>query len=234
MPRVNRLANCRLPGSGNTDCEIASLPCLNDYYKSRTTLTTLIWTQSIQSKSSDNSVPLRLHLPSYRQTLSQRLKLKSDEDNISSLASTKPPSDATVETYLLACCTPSCQDLVRILLHAGANPMVEVGPEGTNGLFSSRSFWDAWLDFLLVFRLHYVELHGRSGGIVLDNKYLDRNITPQTLFNTTKALLKNGADVNFQSRVRIFSILVAPFDYLIAFCSWNISCNLPLCQEWRC
>lgn len=34
---------------------------------------------------------------------------------------------AFAETYLLACCPPTCYDLIRVLLSAGANPMICVG-----------------------------------------------------------------------------------------------------------
>lgn len=135
-----------------------------------------------------------LHSLDYRQTLARCLQWKTD-DPLS--LSTVPPmgSASLVETYMLSCCNLKNLDLIRILLRAGASPMVEV--ESLAGKSLCKCFWASWLRFLFDLRAKYIEANGTNDGILLESDDFDAEITSKEVFDTTKALLFNGADIDF-------------------------------------
>ncbi|KAL8992541.1 MAG: hypothetical protein Q9188_007563, partial [Gyalolechia gomerana] len=144
--------------------------------------------------------PTGLHSPDYRQALARCLQWKTDDQ----LRAVAPMGVAPLaETYMLSCCKPTCLDLIHILLRAGANPMVQVEcvPPITRN-WHPRSvvgcFWDSWLSFLLRLPRKYMEASGVSGGILLESNDFDAQATLKEVFDTTKALLVHGADINYQ------------------------------------
>ncbi|KAL9594594.1 MAG: hypothetical protein Q9219_006954 [cf. Caloplaca sp. 3 TL-2023] len=173
-----------------------ALPCTIDRDKCQAWPITLRWTQ--QGPQEDPSLDVACQLPcsDYRQALHRCLKVYKESE----VAQHGESADAEIsesaeqypnlaESYLLSCCEPVCSDLIRILLVAGANPMVM----GEN----SQHFWRIWLKFLNSARLGYIERHGRSGGVLLEKKDLDLGLTPQALFEITKTLITSGADINY-------------------------------------
>ncbi len=187
-------------------------PGLNDYCTNINTQAILTWTQPSQSEESDESVEYHLHSSSYRQTLGRYLRLNSNvpipgmaSDSDSSIDTdseyksrthSRWANDAFVETYLLSCCAPSSFDLIRILLHAGANPMAVVAPVKERLSPSEQQcFWVRWLELLRFW--HFIYIDGRPGRILHDDEYLNLNVTPKVILDITKALLARGADVNF-------------------------------------
>jgi len=191
------------------------LPGLNHYCTNINTQAVLTWTQPSQSEESDESVEHDLRSSSYRQTLGRYLRLDSDvpmdsgpemasdaeidtDSETNSWTRSLWAKDTSAETYLLSCCSPSCHDLIRILLHAGANPMAVVVPVKSNIRTSEpKCFWQRWIRLLREFRLYHRETNGRSGRILLDDSHPNLP-TPKTILGITKALLARGADVNFQ------------------------------------
>lgn len=193
---------CERLGISNTLQGYApGFPSLNDYCTNINTQAVLTWTQRGQSEESDESVEHNLRSSSYRQTLGRCLRLDSDipmDSDPETVSDSKSNSctrprwaiNAFVETYLLSCCTPSSFDLIRLLLHAGANPMAVVAPVKSEiSSYEQRCFWVRWLEFLR--RWHSVHVVGRS------ERYLNLNVTPKAILDITKALLASGADVNF-------------------------------------
>lgn len=174
------------------------LPTLSDDYINRAAPGSLKWTQFSLSEDLDEIATSLLQSSNYRQTLSKYLQLDRD-DNASLGASVEWVEDAFAETYLLACCDPSCQDLARILLHEGANPMVRINGVNGPGRRQVRRdhFWEEWLGFLYDSRNKYIRSNARSGSILLEDNCRDLGLTPKTVFDTTKALLARGADLNF-------------------------------------
>lgn len=203
----------RLGISTASQGNIPEFPSLNEYCTNIDNHARLKWTRLSQSGEPQEGVEHALRASSYRQILGRYLRLDSNAPMDSGSGIDSDPefdpgsgtdarthslwaNDAREETYLLSCCSPSCQDLIRILLHNGANPMAEVASVNSN--FSKRKcFWARWLEFLHDLRANYIEANGRSGGILLDDKYLNLMLTPKTVFDITKALLAHGADVNF-------------------------------------
>lgn len=170
-----------------------SLPDLKTYSKSIATAATLFWDRRDQSQKSDTSLANRLRSPNYRQAIGECLQWKTDAP-LSSRTAVSSDVDPLPETYILACCKPTCQDLVQILLQAGANPMVQVECTVGSYVHESRNFWGSWLDFLSELRTQYMRVTGRSGGLMLRNVH----ITLNDIISTTKALIARGADINYQ------------------------------------
>ncbi|KAL8733542.1 MAG: hypothetical protein Q9181_003541, partial [Wetmoreana brouardii] len=110
--------------------------------------------------------------------------------------------DAFAETYLLWSCAPSSHELARILLHEGADPMIQFDIQRFSGYrtYDDSCFWARWLKFLQQARFRYVISKGKSGGIMLNDWELGIGLTPDTVFDTTKALLAHGTDVDFPLR----------------------------------
>lgn len=174
-----------------------SLPVREPYSRKIATAATLVWDTHNQSQMSDTSLAYRLRSPNYRQALRECLQWRTDTQ-LSSRTAVPSEVDSLPETYILACCKPTCHDLVQILLRAGANPMVQVKrTPGDYLLCRSRTFWASWLEFLFELRDQYMRANGRSGGLMLHHVH----ITLRDVINTTKALVAQGADINYQMEV---------------------------------
>ena len=161
---------------------------------------TMVWREpsSVEDSGTGCSASLR-QASDYSQNLRQFLQVSSDATNPQ--ISQQWASDAFAESYLLACCYPTCQDLVQTLLQAGANPMIRV----TNDPSAERlrrpyspphSFWDQWLLFLHELRFQYMKVTQRSGGFLLRDTDRRFGLTKRYVLDTTKSLLVGGADVN--------------------------------------
>ena len=176
-----------------------SLPDLKIYSRNRATAAMLSWKVLDRSRDPDTDVAIRLRTSSYRQALVECLQWKANA-RLNWWTNAQPKRSPLAETYMLSCCTSSCLDLVRILLRAGANPMVrvDVGEDKFDPHLKSESFWKSWLEFLLELRCNYMNIHGRSGGIVLHNSDIEMHVTLKDIFDATKALLAHGADINYQ------------------------------------
>lgn len=171
-----------------------SLPVRKPYSVKIATATSLVWDTDNQPQTSDTSLAYRLRSSNYRQALGECLRWRIDPQ-LSSRTAVQSEVGPLPETYILACCKPTCHDLVQILLRAGANPMVQVGGPSEHSLFSrSIPFWRSWLAFLLNLRIQYMIANGRSGGLILRYEHISLN----EIINTTKALVAQGADINYQ------------------------------------
>lgn len=200
---------CERLGISNTvPLYTPDLPSLIEYYTSRDDRSELRWIQLSETGESHEGVEHDLlRASSYRQSLGRYLRPNSDiarvsssEERSDSETKSRPRSQwaehALAETYMLSCCSRDCQDLIRILLHQGANPMAMVAPAISNHYFSLECFWERWVQLLQSLRYDYMKSNGRSGGILLDNTSRNLNLSPKSVFDTTKALLARGADVN--------------------------------------
>ena len=199
---IGMAANC---GMVRYVCEILDLPtvgpqshpqrlsdCQHTYSTDHASVAKLAWANSSQ---------YNLEYSAYRQQLSQYLEWEAHVDQ----TAVQVNSTALVETYLLACFKESIYAmheghvaLIGVLIHAGANPMVqpELAEGPSNGeciVPPSLCFWEQWLTFLhwyaiTDFRRTTLVKHSDS---VLPRLKLD------DLFNITKALLFQGADINY-------------------------------------
>ena len=194
-------------------------PCFTDqdeYSKIRAAPAYLSWKPLDQIRY---TVPRRHTLfrgSSYRQTLSNCLQWGEDAQ----VEDDKTENHPLAETFILCCCVPPSIDLVRILLRAGANPMVQVRPMDPEPIWSSPSdpFWLSWLCFLNSMRGEYMRAHGKSGGILFGARH-DRHATLGDIFAVTKALLAHGADMNFQMKPSQSYNFVS---YLKRFKRWDL------------
>ena len=168
-----------------------SLPDLESYSTNRAALTHLAWKMldELPQAASHGETLSRSH--PYRHALGKCLRWEDGQTDNNSLA----------ESYILCCCSSTHIDLIRILLNAGANPMVQVRPIDLEPIWhgKSSSFWFSWLSFLMRMRDQYMEAHGRSGGMLFEEGH-DRRFTLRDVFEVTKALLAHGADINFQMK----------------------------------
>ena len=84
--------------------------------------------------------------PTYRQTLNKWLQWGEGAQVEDEQTGNYP----LLESYVLCCCEPTSIDLVRILLKAGANPLVQVRSMDYKGFYFEEpgSFWCTWLWFL--------------------------------------------------------------------------------------
>lgn len=158
---------------------------------------TLRW---VVPDSKDGRIRIRqllLHAPDYRQALRQHLR-PNPSPGLNEEAHDHWTNIAFAESYLLACCVPFNYEVVRILLRAGANPMVHVIWAGET--FADHKprehFWQRWILFLQTLRSGYIRSTGRSGGIRLDDVCHEYSLTYEIIFDITKLLLANGADVS--------------------------------------
>jgi len=197
----------RLGISAASQGDAPNLSDPNEYCTNMNNQAQLKWIQPSQSGESYEDAEYNLHASSYRQILGKYLRLDSDvpmdsgtkidtNSETDSRTCSLWANDALGETYMLSCCSQSCQDLIRILLHEGANPMAVVAPVNSKNR-KQRSFWARWLELLDELRNNYIESNGRSGGILLGDTYLNLMLTPKTIFDITKALIARGADINF-------------------------------------
>lgn len=180
-----------------------SLPDLETYSTSRAKPRCLSWVRVDQSTDITPRADI-LFCPSVnRQALSKCLRWEEDTQ-ANSCPDNQTENDTLVESYILCCCEftgPMCRlDLVRMLLKAGANPMVRVRPmdwKSPNCISAdgARSFWKSWLMILYNIRHHYMYANGKSGDLLLGKGPLYRGLTLSDVFDVTKALLANGADI---------------------------------------
>ncbi|KAL8919862.1 MAG: hypothetical protein Q9208_006595 [Pyrenodesmia sp. 3 TL-2023] len=187
---------------------IADPSNLSDNYISTTSPATLKWTESGIDTPTVQTTPL-----SYRQNVRKRLQLdlesqsdplddqspgdsegRSPREDAGSRLLPRWANEAFAETYLLACCTPGCHELVRIFLRAGANPMV--GVDTQNQQYPASCFWNVWLDFLDHARLRYRMSFGKTGGLVPCDGGYEPQLTPEIVFDITRLQVLNGADIN--------------------------------------
>ena len=116
---------------------------------------------------------------------------------------TNQRSDSLTETYLLACCRVDIANptllktlrFIRLLLQTGANPMASFIQQNKNGemTMASGCFWNHWLYSLPILCNHLrAAKYCKNPSI---GPLLDRRVTLQDLFNTTKTLLVQGADI---------------------------------------
>ncbi|KAL8702190.1 MAG: hypothetical protein Q9201_004529 [Fulgogasparrea decipioides] len=194
-------------------CEVLDLPTV----ESQSSRTSLLGFQ--QSRSIDKAAVANLawvtplergpHPSGYRPWLSQCLKWYVQEADQTEAG---VDCNTLAETYLLACCVPRASDpnladtltLLRILLQAGANPMVKVvaaekvsDPE--EDLRDQEFFWANWLTFLyMLSRDHLAQDSSReSGSGPTCFQFVDRRVTLDEIFDMTKTLLAQGANINF-------------------------------------
>lgn len=178
---------------------LSSFPNLNKYSRLERTTATLVWSEPAKSRNENTDIAMELRSSKYRQALGRCLQWMSDGEV--SPQTVLPDNSLLAETYMLCCCDPRCFDLVRVLLRAGANPMVQVGPvewSTENRRYSgmAKCFWENWLHFLLYLRSREADgVFQRSKSY---NQNVEGNITLKVVFNITKALLANGADINYQ------------------------------------
>ena len=183
----------------------SSLPDLEEYSASRAALANLSWKMLDQLPDSIQSGNTLSPCSVYRQALSKCLQWEEDlQVNMS--PDEQAENHSLAESYMLCCCVPTVPisfDLVRILLRAGANPMVRVRMKKTSTIFNvgSSSFWESWLEFLLSMRYDFMKANGKSGGLLLQKAHLDRDLTLSDVFEVTKALLAHGADVDSPTMV---------------------------------
>ncbi|KAI4136525.1 MAG: hypothetical protein LQ341_005570 [Variospora aurantia] len=123
----------KLPGN-----HITKLPNRSSYSP---IYVTLKWLRPIQSRDANKDQTMQKLSSNYRQALAGSLRMDLHVDHQLDRAICSPVADlgmqkrlnraehALAETHLLRCCNPSSYDLIRGLLHAGANPMAEMDPE---------------------------------------------------------------------------------------------------------
>ena len=179
-----------------------SFPDRSNYSRSKRTTTTLAWTGITESQNQNAGLAVRLRLSKYRQAIGECLQWTSDTQ-WSSQNEYLLENNLLAVTYMLCCCNDTrTSDIARVLLRAGANPMVRVKPIGTkhhevesDAVFS---FWDRWLFYLLFLRKEHLEASGSFARFELGDQAIEGNMTSNDIFDVTKALLANGADINYQ------------------------------------
>ena len=150
-------------------------------------------TMDISGRIEISRISQRLHCQDYPSEIMSYLELPSDYGEDQS---------QMVLTYLLSCCaqnSPSLErcKLTRVLLRAGANAMVGFKREWHNGEYTNPSSWQNWLEALLNMRWNYMEVHGKSGNIMLPDK-----LTIADIGYTTQAFLNSSVDLNLMLRSR--------------------------------
>ena len=178
-----------------------SLPNLERYSTSRAALANISWKMLDQLPDTTRGNTL-FRRPIYRQALGKCLQWE-EGTQVNLSPDDRIENHPLVENYILCCCEPTAIDLVRILLKAGANPMVRVRPmyrDPKLELPKARSFWESWLHLLQEMRRNYMIANGKSGGLLFDKRHLDQPVTLGDIFVVTKALLAHGADINHQMK----------------------------------
>lgn len=179
-------------------CGSFSLPDLNKYSGNRATAVTLSWSGGNQIRDIVTGSATRSPSSKYRQGLGECLQWKAD-DQPSSPTDFPSKKHLLAESYILSCCRPACLDLVRVLLTAGANPMVRVEPKPVGkhaGIVDS--FWTSWLEYLYRLHIEHLKPTGKSPGFLLDYEGKNMHVTVNDIFDVTKGLLAQGADINYQ------------------------------------
>lgn len=166
-----------------------------------------------------------LHPLDYRRRLHERLEWKMYVQG-SSLTEENVGSKTLVETYLLARCNPEFRDrylveklsLIQMLLQAGANPMVRVEPATQLTDFEdSKCFWSKWLHFLGTFTFRHVRL-------------VDKRVKFDDIFDTTKALLAQGANLDFSiayTTLNYGRMYGYPFKDGVIYCELHLEIETP-------
>ena len=169
-------------------CRSFALPG-NDEYKIRSYgRSQIIW---LRPKQTSEYVQ-RLMRPSsdYRQVLRECLQLETLLNHESEFISAA--EDNIVESYILSCCNPwriGAYSLIQAVLRAGADPMVRVN--------RNDCFWGQWLANIEGWHLNSKSSESIHQHRAPHEQYMER-MSLTTVFNITKALIKNGADVNFR------------------------------------
>ena len=176
-----------------------SFPNLRDYSRSKRTTATLAWSEFTESRK--RSIAFKMRSSKYRQALNECLQWRTDS-GINSQTKFPQQNSLLAETYMLCCCDRRSFDLARILLRAGADPMVQVELlwTGFGHICMAGSFWSEWLKYLHDLRLRYDNINRRSQRSIFYDQDAKWDITSTDIFDTTKALLANGADINYQLR----------------------------------
>ena len=182
-----------------------SLPDLEGYSKSRAKTRCLSWERVDQPTDTNLRALTVFDTSDYRQALSKCLRW-AGVTQANSCPDDQTEKRSLAESYMLCCCqsihiSMPRLDLVRMLLKAGANPMVRVRPTDwqTRSLTdSTRSFWEKWLQLLNDLRFNYMIAYGKSGGLLLSKRDLNQHVTVGDIFDITKALIAQGADINCQ------------------------------------
>ncbi|KAL9018751.1 MAG: hypothetical protein Q9185_003981 [Variospora sp. 1 TL-2023] len=168
----------------------------------------LKWLRPIQRRDAEKDQTMQKLSSNYRQALAGSLRMDVHVDHQLDARICSPVADlgtqkrlirdeqALAETHLLRCCNPISSDLIRSLLHAGANPMAEMDPEYPSGYSITANFWESWLLFLQ--RTHSDYLKTRMGSP--NERETRPNSTLEVTFEVTKALIAHGADLNMQLR----------------------------------
>ena len=175
----------------------SSFPNLGDYSRRKRATTTLAWIDFTESRERSFDIAVKMRSSKYRQVLNECLQWSADS-GINSQTKFPSQNSLLAETYMLCCCDMMCFDLARILLRAGADPMVEVKLVGTGCIqvYTAESFWHKWLTNLYDHRPGLLDVESRSHGSIFDQD-TKWDIISNDIFDTTKALLANGADINY-------------------------------------
>lgn len=195
-PSVDLIALAAGSGMWRYVCEVLGFPTLElrRYPPSLLDFRHLFSTENVivAGLSWVTSTQCDLHPSGYRRRLNECLEWKTYTQE-ADLIKAEVDSNMLTETYLLASLRPFENDLnlaeklslIEILVHAGANPVVQVEPaKGDVGVF-----WHNWLNFLVRLRgYNYFKPRG-------DLDWVDKRVTLDDIFNTTKALLAQGADI---------------------------------------
>ena len=193
---------------------LSSFPDLNNYSRRKRNTANLTWSSDFNDSLNQNiDVATGLRSSKYRQALGRCLQWNSD-DQLSSQTEVLSENHSLAESYMLCCCNWNCFDLARVLLLAGADPMVRVKPIGTEYRTLERdtaeSFWHRWLLDLQHLRHRHLKASRGSQGLKLYDQEIEGNITFNDIFETTKALLANGADINHHIE-QFDSLLLIPY-----------------------
>ena len=181
-------------------CGSFSLPDLNKYSGNRATAATLSWSGGNQIRDIVTGSATRSSSSKYRQGLGECLQWKADHQP-SSPTDSPSKKHLLAESYILSCCTPACLDLVRVLLTAGANPMVRVEPKPVGRHADIVGpFWTSWLAYLRRLHIERLEPTGKSVGFLLNYEDKDMHVTMNDVIDVTKGLLARGADINHQMK----------------------------------
>lgn len=141
-----------------------------------------------------------LYPSDYCRWLRESLKWKAEIQD-ADVTVAKVDDKTLTATYLLACCSVAIYhsklkeslSLIRVLLSAGADPMVRVDPnEVLSCSFVDECFWSVWLNFLRDLGRYPIGLR-------------DKRVSHEDIFNTTKALLAQGANINFKIDQRFYT-----------------------------
>ena len=181
---------------------LSSFPDLSKYSRDKRNTATLTWSSDFNDSLNQNiDVATGLRSSKYHQALGRCLQWNSD-DQLSSQTEVLSENHLLAVTYMLCCCHWFCFDLARVLLKAGADPMVRVELTETEPrmleLRTADSFWHRWLSYLNYLRRDHLKANGGSQGLIFYDQEVEWNIKFNDIFETTKTLLANGADINYQ------------------------------------